>query len=398
MNAIELFSGAGGLAIGVERAGFKTQLLVERDRNAAETLRQNFPEIEVFNGDVRKYNFGTHENIDLVAGGPPCQPFSMGGKAKGSEDSRDMFPEAIRAVSETRPKAFIFENVRGLLRPAFENYVEFIRLQMEYPDFPISKNADWEANLRRLQRHKSTGSNNGLFYRVFLHEADAADFGVPQRRHRVFFIGFRSDISARWFFPSKTHSLDNLLWEKYITFEYWDRHKIPKRLRDTAPSRYVNRIARLKSDGSPDLLTGPWQTVRDAFNELTHPKRSSKYPDHKFQPGARSYPGHTGCGMDEPAKALKAGDHGVPGGENMLRQRNGRVRYFTIRESARLQTFPDSHQFFGSWTETMRQLGNAVPVKLAEVVAESIQTALYNAMRDESAQNPDAPVNKSATS
>ena len=98
--------------------------------------------------------------------------------------------------------------------------------------------------------------------------------------------------------------------------------------------------------------------------------------NHRQQPGARSYPGHTGSPLDEPAKTLKAGVHGVPGGENMLRAPNGEVRYFTVRESARLQTFPDDYVFHGSWSETMRQLGNAVPVRLAEMVGKDVARRL----------------------
>ena len=116
-----------------------------------------------------------------------------------------------------------------------------------------------------------------------------------------------------------------------------------------------------------------WETVRDAISDLPDPER---YPNavqaHRFQPGARSYAGHTGSPLDEPAKALKAGDHGVPGGENMLRRPDGSIRYFTVRESARIQTFPDTFIFEGSWSEVMRQLGNAVPVRLASVIAESV--------------------------
>jgi DNA (cytosine-5)-methyltransferase 1 len=95
-----------------------------------------------------------------------------------------------------------------------------------------------------------------------------------------------------------------------------------------------------------------------------------------LQPGARIYPGHNGSPLDEPAKTLKAGDHGVPGGENMLRYPNGDVRYFSVRECCRLQAFPDEYVFEGSWTENMRQLGNAVPVKLGEVVLRSVRVAL----------------------
>lgn len=124
----------------------------------------------------------------------------------------------------------------------------------------------------------------------------------------------------------------------------------------------------------------PWQTTRDAIADLPdpeiHPRKANGYLDHKFQPGARSYAGHTGSPLDEPAKTLKAGVHGVPGGENMLVKEDGQVRYFTVRESARLQTFPDNFAFHGSWSESMRQLGNAVPVKLASFMASSVKSQL----------------------
>jgi DNA (cytosine-5)-methyltransferase 1 len=285
-----------------------------------------------------------------------------------------MFPQAVRAVRELRPKAFLFENVRGLLRPAFRNYVEFIRLQLTYPDFPVSQNVDWETNLLRLQRHHtSRRREDGLSYQVGLHLADAADYGVPQRRHRVFFIGFRSDLDTGWSFPSPTHSADELLRAKYVTKEYWDEHDLP--VPPNVPARYQSAVMELFEES----LFAPrkrWRTVRDALSGLGDPKDASSFPNHRFQPGARAYPGHTGSIYDEPSKALKAGDHGVPGGENMLAHGNGRVRYFSVRECARIQTFPDDYVLSGSWTESMRQLGNAVPCQLAAEVARSVHKHL----------------------
>jgi len=112
---------------------------------------------------------------------------------------------------------------------------------------------------------------------------------------------------------------------------------------------------------------------------MTDPRGSEKsFHNHDFQNGAKAYPGHTGSTLDMPAKTLKAGDHGVPGGENMMVLDNGDLRYFTVRESARLQTFPDGFMFHGSWTESMRQLGNAVPVTLARIVAASVAERLVS--------------------
>jgi DNA (cytosine-5)-methyltransferase 1 len=368
MRSLELFSGAGGLALGLEKAGFEPVALVERNEDACDTLRANRPDWNVLQTDVREINFASFGNIPLVAGGPPCQPFSMGGKANGYEDSRDMFPQAVRAVRELTPLAFVFENVRGLLRPCFSDYVEYIRLQLTYPTFPVSSNVDWTSNLRRLQRHHTSKRKTAdLNYNVSINLADAANYGVPQHRHRVFFIGFRSDINASWFFPRPTHGEDELLRAQWLTKSYWNEHgiKIPQ------------QPAGIKLDPIESLLPlhSRWRTVRDAIMGLGEPRAASR-SGHIFQPGARSYPGHTGSPLDEPAKALKAGDHGVPGGENMLRNPDGKVRYFSVREAARIQTFPDDWQFSGSWSENMRQLGNAVPVELARVVAGSIATAI----------------------
>ncbi len=378
MRSIELFSGAGGMALGLEQAGFDSVALYERDADACATLRYNRPTWNIVQGDVRNTDFNSCGPVDLVAGGPPCQPFSMGGKAKGFQDNRDMFPQAVRAVRELQPRAFVFENVRGLLRPAFANYVEFIRLQLTYPGFPISENVDWETNLRRLQRHHTSKNRAAeLIYNVTINLADAADYGVPQRRHRVFFVGFRHDLHVGWSFPGPTHTQVDLIRAKYITGEYWSDHGLSPA---TPPTGLHRRVENLRS-GNLFPTTERWLTVRDALCDLPEPRDTTDFPNHRFQSGARVYPGHTGSPLDEPSKALKAGDHGVPGGENMLRHPNGQVRYYTIRESARIQTFPDDYIFPGSWTESMRQLGNAVPVQLASVVASSVAEKIQQVSR-----------------
>jgi DNA (cytosine-5)-methyltransferase 1 len=138
-------------------------------------------------------------------------------------------------------------------------------------------------------------------------------------------------------------------------------------------------------------------TLANAICDLPAPSSqpAKNWANHILQPGAKPYPGHTGSPLDRPAKALKAGAHGVPGGENMILYPDGSVRYLSVRESARVQTFPDNYVFLGSWTEAMRQLGNAVPVKLAEAVGRSVAKALSGqalkksqASGDETLQSP----------
>ncbi len=386
LRSIELFAGAGGLAIASSNAGFRHDAVLEFNHDACETIRHNqrmgfdlvrhWPLIE---GDVHHQDFTSwQDRIDLVSGGPPCQPFSIGGKHQAMADRRNLFPEAARVVRETRPRMFVFENVKGLTRQAFAKYFGYIVLQLSYPDVVRRSSEDWIEHLSRLERIRTQGAKPDLRYRVVWRLLNAADYGVPQRRERVFFVGFRSDIEVPWSFPSPTHSKQALVHAQWRTGEYWERHKVSKRSRPQAPLGYgFSADDELNLESTPNRL--PWLTVRDAISDLGEPARhksSLVFPNHILQPGARSYPGHTGSPLDEPSKTLKAGDHGVPGGENMVRFPNGEVRYFSVRESCRLQTFPDEYVFEGSWTENMRQLGNAVPVKLGEVVLNSVKATI----------------------
>ncbi len=385
LRAIEMFAGAGGLGMGVSRAGFSPIAVIERDTYCCDTIRENqrrklapLAKWPLIQGDIRQFKFNElEEKVDLVSGGPPCQPFSLGGKHKGRNDTRDMFPEAVRALRELKPRAFLFENVKGLTRATFATYFEYIRLQMTYPELIGKSGEKWQDHLAKLEKQHTHGCKRGLAYRVVTRVLNAADYGIPQRRERVLFVGFRSDLDIEWSFPDPTHSRDALLWDQSHG-DYWERHNVPRRQRV---------IPRLPASRQSQLLTRaplqPWRTVRDALEGLPDPEHepeaSKAFLNHRFQPGARTYKGHTGSPFDEPAKTLKAGVHGVPGGENMLARHDGSVRYFTVRESARLQTFPDEFLFHGSWTETMRQLGNAVPVQLANLIANDIRRHLERA-------------------
>lgn len=387
MKSVELFAGAGGLAMGASLAGFKPLAVVEWNKWCCDTIRENqkrrFPIVSDWNlieEDVRKFDWESlGEDVDLVTGGPPCQPFSMAGKHKAFNDDRDMFPAIVSVIRALRPKAFIIENVKGLMRSSFANYYQYILLQLEFPEIVSRRDEDWLNHLRRLQIEKTSKKPRqlGLTYNVVATLVNAADYGVPQKRERIFIVGFRSDIDANWSFPKPTHSKSSLLHSKWISGEYWRRHNIAKSNRPIAPDQLISQLQKMPKE-KQELQARPWRTVRDALQGLTRPslKNDCSFHNHLLQLGARVYTGHTGSPLDEPAKTLKAGDHGVPGGENMVVFPDGSVRYFSVRESARLQTFPDGFIFHGSWTETMRQLGNAVPITLARYVCASVGEAL----------------------
>lgn len=383
MHSIELFAGAGGLGMGLCQSGFRPAKIVEWDRWCCDTIRENrlkkgnpaalWP--EPVQDDVRHIDFRSLEGkIDLVSGGPPCQPFSLGGKHRAQTDHRDMWSEAVRVVRETKPPAFVFENVKGLTRSSFATYLSYIVHQLTYPNLVKRSDEDWISHLARLEAHHTAGRSMDLEYKVVFRVLNAANFGVPQRRERVVFVGIRQDLGIEWSFPKETHSLDALLWDQFRTREYGERHN--SHVSGITDPRLLKRASKLNE--RPRLTA--WRTVRDAIGDLPDPERqpdmARRVLNHRFQPGARSYPGHTGSPLDLPAKTLKAGVHGVPGGENMLLRTDGTVRYFTVRESARLQTFPDTYQLNGSWTESMRQLGNAVPVELARVIGDGLLSKL----------------------
>jgi len=177
LTAIELCAGAGGQALGLERAGFSHEALVELDPWACATLRLNRPDWNVIEGDLRAFDAVPYRGVDLVAGGVPCPPFSKAGQQLGADDERDLFPEALRVVEEVRPMAVMLENVRGLLDPVFSAY-----------------RAQLQARLKNLGYWSSWNLLN------------AADFGVPQLRPRVNLVALRPEVAKffRWPAPQQT--------------------------------------------------------------------------------------------------------------------------------------------------------------------------------------------------
>ncbi len=173
LTSLEICAGGGGQALGLERAGFRHAVLVENDPHACATLQHNRPPWKVVEGDLAQFDARPYAGVDLVAGGVPCPPFSKAGKQLGASDERNLFPEAIRVVSETRPRAIMLENVRGLLDPAFSEYRGWIDTQFHALGYDIG----WKL-------------------------LNASDYGVPQLRPRVVMVGIRRDTGAAFAWPS----------------------------------------------------------------------------------------------------------------------------------------------------------------------------------------------------
>lgn len=386
-TSIELFTGGGGLAWAMEESGFRHVVLNEFERRACATLRCNgaadrrgshaadtapgrWPLIE---GDVREIDFTPWlGQVDVVAGGVPCQPWSLGGVHRGYDDDRNLWPELFRCVRESRPRAVLAENVRGLLRPSFKPYYDYILRELALPFEKRVEGEDWRDHDKRLRKALDRdNADPSERYDVWCLPVNAADYGVPQVRHRVFVIAFRRDMGLMaWGPPAPTHSEAALVHSQDIG-SYWERHGI-------APRREILPAILPAPDGRK-----PWHTVRDALtgekplpeplgDRVEHPG----WLHHYGWPGARIYSGHTPNDLDRPAKTVKAGVHGVPGGETVLRCDDGTIRYMTVREVARIMTFPDFWRLEGPRGEQMRQLGNAVPVKLGRVMANAVRRAL----------------------
>lgn len=279
MRSIELFAGAGGLALGTTNAGFIHEAVVEWDRDCCRTIRENkarglatVRDWPLFEMDVRDFDFASIKNgIDLLAGGPPCQPFSMGGKHRGLEDDRNMFPAVASALRALAPKAFIIENVKGILRPSFRRTFEYVLRLLRFPEVRRKPSESWDEHLERLNQHQANEKRGGLSYSLDFRCFNATDFGVPQWRERVFIVGFRSDLEVEWQFPRPSNSLDSLLRDQWVTGEYWERHGISKSQRPTVPERYATRLRRIAAWNNHHS-DAPWRTVRDAIADLPDPR------------------------------------------------------------------------------------------------------------------------------
>ncbi|MEU9831684.1 DNA cytosine methyltransferase [Streptosporangium sp. NPDC048047] len=412
-TSVELFAGGGGLAMAVEGAGFRPLLFNEFAKRACETLAANKavpfeldgerPPIPapgerppLIVGDVAKVDFDHLKGeVDLLAGGPPCQPFSLGGVARGDEDDRNGFPHMFRAIREIEPKAVICENVRGLLRPSFKPYFDYIKRELSLPFEERAEGGSWHGHDEVLRHMLETATiDPHERYDVEHFPVNAADYGVPQIRNRVIIVAFRRDVGVDWArFKElvRPRFSEAALHESMLDGSYWERHpEVPAEVRERVVARIPMRMSVFPDEDKPL----PWRTLRDALKgidgQLPLPpveKLDRKeynlggFTDHIGWPDARIYPGHTPNELDRPAKTVKAGVHGVPGGESVMLLDDDTHRYMTVRETARVMTFPDEWKLIGPRGEKMRQLGNAVPVLLGRAFADAVATVLDNAER-----------------
>jgi DNA (cytosine-5)-methyltransferase 1 len=347
-------------------------------------------------GDVSKVDFDHLKGrVDALAGGPPCQPFSLGGVAKGYEDERNGFPHMFRAIREMEPKAVICENVRGLLRPSFKPYFDYIKRELSLPFEERAEGGLWRDHDEVLRHLLETAIiDPHERYDVEHFPVNAADHGVPQIRSRVIIIAFRRDLCVDWKrFRElvKPRFSEASLHESMLDGSYWERHpEVPDEVRKRVMDRIPRQPVTLPDGKKPQ----PWRTLRDALkgidglDPLPQVERLDRkeyklggFTDHIGWPDARIYPGHTPNELDRPAKTVKAGVHGVPGGESVMLLDDGTHRYMTVRETARVMTFPDDWKLVGPRGEQMRQLGNAVPVMLGRVFADAVATVLDEAGR-----------------
>lgn len=401
-TSVELFTGGGGMALGLHLAGFEHLAVNEIDGRSLETLSANLSGSKLgddqgwplFPGDVREQPWSSFKGqIALCAGGAPCQPFSLGGVHRGEVDHRNLWPAFIEVVRQTGPGAVLGENVRGLTRPAFLPYLNYICDWLSLPHLSPATGERWPRHHARLKQElKRPVSPDDERYLVDRRVVCAADYGVPQLRYRLFIVAVRADQASnwehdapfgeRWAWPAATHSKDALLADQLFG-NYWKSHGLRPRGMEIPRSRRRAVEAAFDQD-----QVQPWRTLRDAlkgrldgedFMPLPSPRNgieSSAVSHHVGIPGARLYKGHSGNSLDWPAKTIKAGVHGVPGGEHVICLDNGGKRYMTVRECARVQTFPDWWVFKGPRSEASRQIGNAVPVHLAQIMGEAVAGTL----------------------
>lgn len=326
-TSIELFAGGGGLALGMEKAGFKHALLNELDPDACATLRKNRPEWDVAEQDIHNLDFTQYRGkVDFISGGFPCQAFSYAGKRLGFEETRGtMFFELARAIKEVQPKVFMAENVRGLLQHDNGRTMETIK--------NVIAELGYELIEPKIMK--------------------ALCYNVPQKRERLIIIAIRKDIAP------------------HVTFKWPDVCNKIRTLRDAffAGDLYSTDVPPSEGQKYPASKRQVMELVPEGGDWRDLPQ----YVAQSYMKGSYHLEGgKTGMArrlsMDEPSLTLTC----APAQKQTERCHPYETRPLTIREYARIQTFPDEWEFCGTLSSKYRQIGNAVPVNLAYAVGRAL--------------------------
>lgn len=304
MNIVSLFSGAGGLDLGLLQAGHNILWAIDIDKDAVSTYKANISDNIVLD-DITKIDFSSLPDCDLIVGGFPCQGFSLANLRRNISDERNiLYKSFYKAINTKKPKYFIAENVKGILSLGKGEIVKQI-----VSDF---KNAGYDVSVNLV---------------------NMADYGVPQTRQRVIFLGTRLDcLDRRFILPHKTHEKDGI--------------HLPR-----------------------------WISMEEAISHFPEPSEDCIIPNHvcsNYKITVRNFTGHRKSDPSKPSPTILARGNGG-GGVVAIPHYNG-IRRMTIRESACIQTFPDDFVFWGAMNSCYRQIGNAVPVHFAYLLGDQLKT------------------------
>jgi len=357
LTCVSLFSGGMGLDLGLESVGFDLLLAADNMPAAVATIRQNRPSLPVFSGDIsalhaeQVYELSGLRpgELDVLAGGPPCQSFSTAGRRRGLEDGRNgpLLFEFVRLIEELRPRAFLIENVKGLLSAS-----------VKWRALPYNNNGvridEWHGSMFRELKKRI----HDLGYSFGYMEVDAADYGVPQHRLRVIVVGYRDAIPVS--FPDITHSKGGGL----LTRPWRTIHEVLRDL-DGRDGSYCTKFSPRKLKYL--RMVPPGGNWRDLPEDIQEESMGRAF----FAKGGR-------CGywrrlsFDEPAPTILT----EPQNASTSLCHPTEDRPLTVRECARIQTFPDDWEFVGRGAEQYRLVGNAVPVLLAQAIGAHIRKSL----------------------
>lgn len=321
-NVIELFSGAGGLALGLHQAGFEPLALIDFDEDANDTVKHNFPNWNVITADINEvadrgiFSYIKKQDVDLISGGFPCQPFSYAGKQLGLEDTRGtVFYALAKIVEEVKPKVLLMENVRGL------------RSHDKGRTFETIQNIVYDLGY-------------AFDYRIL----NAWDFDVAQKRERLIMVGVRNDFSSAFRWPTKAK----------VRLVLRDVLKdVPKSEGQSYPEK-KRKVLELVPPG------GSWANLPDDI--------AREYLGKSYYSGGGKRGMARRISWDEPSLTLTTS----PAQKQTERCHPDETRPFTVREYARIQSFPDNYMFCGSVSSQYRQIGNAVPVNMAYHIGKAL--------------------------